>query len=226
MAGAGMMSSPYSAGRYPFPQTPMPMQPMNPMMMGMMGQGGGGGMIGAGGGGMMGAGAGSMMGGGPGMMGGMGGGAMNPLLMAYLQQLYLEMLFSQQEDGDDTGVWDGDDEEGADVLAKLRRRRGLGGGGRRGGEYYPGPPFLTQLHMPSIFLPLTSLSCPLLSHRLFPKNPLLPHRRTGCTHQRYGLQCRWWHGLQHVLTSPLSPSSSMFRRRIQVAVPLLTDRQV
>lgn len=128
-----MMSSPFSAGRYPFPQTPMPMQPMNPMMMGMM--------PGAGGGGMMAGGGGGMMGGGGGMMGGMGApnGGMNPLLMAYLQQLYLEMLFSQQEDGDDTGVWDGDDEEGADVLAKLRRRRGIGGA-RRGGEYNPDTP--------------------------------------------------------------------------------------
>ncbi|KAF2162081.1 hypothetical protein M409DRAFT_27459 [Zasmidium cellare ATCC 36951] len=128
---AGMLPTPFSAGRYPFPQTPMPMQPINPMMMGMMGGGGGrGGMMGGAGGG------GGMMGGGAGMN-------MNPLMLAYLQQLYLEMLLSQSEDPDDTGVWDGDDEEGADVLAKMRRRRG-----RRGGAY---PPFSSLKASLSLF---------------------------------------------------------------------------
>lgn len=166
------------------------MQPINPMMMGMMGVGGGGMMGGTGGGG--------------GLMGGGAGMNMNPLMLAYLQQLYLEILLSQNEDPDDTGVWDGEDEEGADVLAKMRRRRG-----RRGGEshsYSPFTPYPARTRPPP-YLVIAPLAYPPF---FLPKSLPLPLRRPGRARRRPRIP----HPRRRRLRLVLASAASLLSRRV------------
>lgn len=126
MANLGMNQHPFAAGRYPFPHHPMPFQ----------GVGGGGGMGPFPGG--------SLPGMNP-MAPPMGGGMMNPMaamggmnamnmnpMMSYMSPHLLELLGGGMNmyDDDDTGVWDGDDEDENGIIhprrgnRRMRKRRG------------------------------------------------------------------------------------------------------